>query len=78
MPIEYWNTILRSIGGYFLAGSLVLFLHCFYDTGFAWNRRKAMLLLIPTAIDLILGLLSISNKMAVAVCVVISIFEYRG
>ena len=30
---------------YFLIAAVIVFLHCFYDSGFQWNKKKALILL---------------------------------
>ncbi len=44
-------------GSFYMMAAIILFLHCFYDAGIQWNRKKAILLFIFTIIEAIINLL---------------------
>lgn len=47
--MELWQmipyVIFNAISSYLMMAAIILFLHCFYDSGFQWNKKKALILL---------------------------------
>ena len=80
MTIEHWSDILIGVGSYFVIGSLILFLHCFYDTGYVWNKRKAFLLFILSIIRIIVNLsdLIVVDRILFVTYFVIGLYDYNG
>lgn len=80
MTMEHWSDVLFGVGSYFVIGSLILFLHCFYDTGYVWNKRKAFLLFILSVIRIIVNLLDlvVVDGILFVTYFVIGLYDYNG
>jgi len=42
---------------FYMMASIILFVHCFYDAGIQWNKKKAIILVVFTIIEAIVNLL---------------------
>ncbi len=64
-----WRITAVLFGGtysYLQTATTILFLHCFYDQGFQWNRKKALLLLALTAIETVFTFFMVGPVLAEA------------
>lgn len=52
--LNFWNAILAAIYSYAICASTIVFLHCFYDAGFLWNKKKALLILAGAVVEAVL------------------------
>lgn len=43
-------------GSFYMMAAIILFLHCFYDAGIQWNRKKAIILGIFTIVEAIINI----------------------
>lgn len=75
-------TLFGSATSFYIVAALIVFLQCFYDPDFLWNRKKALILGILTIIEAITGNLMndnpfISGLLLIAYCI-IPIYDYQG
>lgn len=75
-------TLFGSATSFYIVAALIVFLQCFHDAGFLWNRKKAVILGILTIIEAITGILwndnpLISGLLLIAYCIV-PIYDYQG
>lgn len=76
------GTLLYLPNLFFSFAVTVVFIHCFYDPGFQWNSKKAVLLLLAVALECMnlqfLQYNIIVEVFLVIAQVVILLFDYRG
>lgn len=58
MWMDMINTLLEIAGAFFTMAAIVVFFHCFYDTGFKWSTKKALLCLANVTAQVIVGRLT--------------------
>ena len=84
MPENIWLPIFSTTLLFFRTASIIVFLRCFYDFGFQWNRKKAIFLLFSATLYIIsfvfnspvvFALLQIFSVLAFTV---IAIYDYHG
>lgn len=84
MPENYLGTIFNGTQEFFKTASIIVFLRCFYDSGFQWNRKKAILILLGTILFILSFLLNISVISALfyffslLALMIIPIYDYQG
>ena len=83
--LNFWSFILTSGCRFFINAAGIVFLHCFYDTGFIWNRKKFLLFLSGAIVQFGLYLTfpgdtqtTIIDCAFVLIYCFIAVFDYRG
>ena len=74
---------LDSVVHFFMMADIILFLRCFYDPGFQWNNKKAVVLLIYSVIYV--ALYEVNSRMPIYIelvldnlIYVIAVYDYQG
>ncbi len=67
---------------FYTTAALIVFLHCFHDTGFIWNRKKAVILAILTLLEAVVNIiwddsLVPAMLLLIAYCI-IPVYDYQG
>ena len=84
MPISYLVDILDGLYNFFIAAFIILFLRCFYDSGFQWNGKKTILLsfvVILYGLNSVFSPPDIKDLLAIIPAVafaIIPIYDYQG
>ena len=74
--------IVNQCTAFFVIAAVIVFLHCFYDSGFRWNRKKVLFMLAYLLVDAVLmfflGTESIYPYFLQIVLIYIVIRDYKG
>ena len=74
------NFPLNTLSTFFCTSAVLVFLHCFYDRAFLWNKKKALILLLVGFLE---SFVSTSNNpmvflASIAVVTFAATYDYRG
>ncbi len=80
--LKILSLLFGSTASFYMTAALIVFLQCFYDADFIWNRKKAAILGVVTIIETVSCIiwddnLVISVLLMIAYCI-IPIYDYQG